>query len=162
MVAEIERVAQNTKFNGVALLDGTFASKAFQIGADTTDTVSISIDRERADHFCHGVARAATTATGAAVVGANAFDSTTNAMVLNNTLIGDSTDESAAAKATAINLLTGTTGVTATASTTAGGFATFMAGATETAAVTIGTTLVTLEFDQTARMIRLQQKPSFL
>ena len=56
MVAEIDRVAQNTKFNGVALLDGTFTSKAFQIGADTTDTVSISIDRERADHR-HGVAR---------------------------------------------------------------------------------------------------------
>ena len=28
LVAEIDRVAQNTKFNGVALLDGTFTSKA--------------------------------------------------------------------------------------------------------------------------------------
>ena len=145
LVAEIDRVAQNTKFNGVALLDGTFTSKAFQIGADTTDTVSISSITSARTTALGSLDP--TTATGAAVVGANAFDSTTNAMVLNNTLIGDSTDESAAAKATAINLLTGTTGVTATASTTAGGFATFMAAATETAAVTIGTTLVTLDFD---------------
>ena len=123
LVAEIDRVAQNTKFNGVALLDGTFTSKAFQIGADTTDTVSISSITSARTTALGSLDP--TTATGAAVVGANAFDSTTNAMVLNNTLIGDSTDESAAAKATAINLLTGTTGVTATASTTAGGFATF-------------------------------------
>ena len=65
LVAEIDRVAQNTKFNGVALLDGTFTSKAFQIGADTTDTVSISIDRQRADHSPWGRSTA-TTATGAA------------------------------------------------------------------------------------------------
>ena len=123
LVAEIDRVAQNTKFNGVALLDGTFTSKAFQIGADTTDTVSISSITSARTTALGSLDP--TTATGAAVVGANAFDSTTNAMVLNNTLIGDSTDESAAAKATAINLLTGTTGVTATASTTADGFATF-------------------------------------
>ena len=120
MVAEIERVAQNTKFNGVALLDGTFANKAFQIGADTTDTVSITSIASAATSAMGSLA--ATTATGAVIVDANAFDSTTNAMVLNNTLIGDSSDESAAAKATAINLLTGTTGVTATASTTADGF----------------------------------------
>ena len=82
LVAEIDRVAQNTKFNGVALLDGTFTSKAFQIGADTTDTVSIS-----------SIASARTTAlgsldpstaTGAVVVGANALAiALTNAMVLN-------------------------------------------------------------------------------
>ena len=145
LVAEIDRVAQNTKFNGVALLDGTFTSKAFQIGADTTDTVSISSITSARTTALGSLDP--TTATGAVVVGANAFDSTTNAMVLNNTLIGDSTDESAAAKATAINLLTGTTGVTATASTTADGFATFTAAATDTAAVTIGTTSVTLDFD---------------
>jgi len=142
LVAEIDRVAQNTKFNGVALLDGTFTSKAFQIGADTTDTVSISSITSARTTALGSLDP--TTATGAVVVGANAFDSTTNAMVLNNTLIGDSTDESAAAKATAINLLTGTTGVTATASTTADGFATFTAATTDTAAVTIGTTLVNL------------------
>jgi len=145
LVAEIDRVAQNTKFNGVALLDGTFTSKAFQIGADTTDTVSItSITSARTTALG---SLDATTATGAAAVSASAFDSTTNAMVLNNTLIGNSTDASAAAKATAINLLTGTTGVTATASTTADGFATFTAATGETAAVTIGATTVTLEFD---------------
>ena len=159
LVAEIDRVAQNTKFNGVALLDGTFTSKAFQIGADTTDTVSITRSRVRGPPPWGRSTQQQLLVL--LVVGANAFDSTTNAMVLNNTLIGDSTDESAAAKATAINLLTGTTGVTATASTTADGFATFTAAATDTAAVTIGTTSVTLDFDK-AVMILTAAKPSFL
>lgn len=39
--AEIERVANQTTFNGTKLLDGNFASKAFQIGADSAQTISI-------------------------------------------------------------------------------------------------------------------------
>ena len=31
LVAEIDRVAEKTKFNGIALLDGSFTSKAFQV-----------------------------------------------------------------------------------------------------------------------------------
>jgi len=42
LVAEIDRVAVNTKFNGNALLDGTFSSQAFQVGADVGETVTIS------------------------------------------------------------------------------------------------------------------------
>jgi len=40
--SEIDRVAQQTSFNGVKLLDGTFASQAFQVGANQNETVSIS------------------------------------------------------------------------------------------------------------------------
>jgi len=147
LVAEIDRVAQNTKFNGVALLDGSFTSKAFQIGADTTDTVSItSITSARTAAI--GSAAATTTATGAADVGANAFVATsgdTNAMVLNNTLIGASASDSSKDKAAAINVLTGTHGVTATAGsfdsaafTAVGGNAT--PGATDTITVSGVTT----------------------
>ena len=39
--AEIDRVATNTSFNDIALLDGTFTSKVFQVGAGATETVSI-------------------------------------------------------------------------------------------------------------------------
>ena len=42
LVAEIDRVAEKSAFNGIKLLDGTFTSKAFQVGADKGDTISIS------------------------------------------------------------------------------------------------------------------------
>ena len=39
--AEINRVAEQTAFNGVKLLDGSFSSQAFQIGANQGETISI-------------------------------------------------------------------------------------------------------------------------
>ena len=74
LVSEIDRVAQNTKFNGVALLDGTFTSKAFQIGADTTDTVSITSISSARTSAIGGTSTS--TATGAAAVDANAIVAT--------------------------------------------------------------------------------------
>ena len=40
LVAEIGRVASNTKFNGINLLDGSLTSTAFQVGADASDTIT--------------------------------------------------------------------------------------------------------------------------
>jgi flagellin len=44
LTAEINRVATNTKFNDVALLDGTFTSTSFQIGAGDVDTIDATTD----------------------------------------------------------------------------------------------------------------------
>jgi len=41
MLAEIERVAGQTKFNGQALLDGTFNGSTFQVGANVGETIQI-------------------------------------------------------------------------------------------------------------------------
>ncbi len=41
LVSEIDRVATQTEFNGTKLLDGTFTSKAFQIGANAGQSISI-------------------------------------------------------------------------------------------------------------------------
>ncbi len=43
LMAEIERIADNTKFNNQNLLLGTFTSKAFQIGANVGETIAVSI-----------------------------------------------------------------------------------------------------------------------
>lgn len=40
--AEINRVASQTSFNGTKLLDGGFANKVFQVGANQGETISIS------------------------------------------------------------------------------------------------------------------------
>ncbi|MGV3655873.1 MAG: flagellin, partial [Noviherbaspirillum sp.] len=39
--SEIDRVAKQTSFNGTSLLDGDFTSKAFQVGANQGQTISI-------------------------------------------------------------------------------------------------------------------------
>lgn len=41
LIAEIDRVAQNSSFNGVRLLDGGFATQQFQVGANADQTVAI-------------------------------------------------------------------------------------------------------------------------
>jgi len=40
--SEINRVATQTNFNGVKLLDGSFTNKTFQVGANSGETISVS------------------------------------------------------------------------------------------------------------------------
>ena len=42
LVAEVQRVGSQTSFNGINLLDGSFTSKAFQVGANSGETISIA------------------------------------------------------------------------------------------------------------------------
>jgi len=42
LMAEIDRVSNQTKFNGVNLLNGSFTAQAFQVGANASETVTIS------------------------------------------------------------------------------------------------------------------------
>lgn len=114
LVAEIDRVASNSNFNGVKLLDGTFSSKSFQIGPGTGDTVSISsINTARTSSL--GVVTSATV-TGSAV--------TTNAIAagdvtINGTDIG-TPDSDAKSVAAAINNVQNQVVATANAATATG------------------------------------------
>jgi flagellin len=42
LVLEIDRVANQTNFNGVKLLDGSFAAQSFQVGANVGETIEIT------------------------------------------------------------------------------------------------------------------------
>ena len=42
-VEAIDRISDTTKFNGKALLDGSFTGQTFQIGSNSTDTVTLDI-----------------------------------------------------------------------------------------------------------------------
>jgi len=42
LLAEIDRVANQTSFNGVKLLDGSFSSAVFQVGANSGETITVS------------------------------------------------------------------------------------------------------------------------
>ncbi len=42
LISEIQRVGSQTEFNGTKLLDGSFSQKAFQVGANSGQTIDIS------------------------------------------------------------------------------------------------------------------------
>ncbi|MBZ0145233.1 MAG: flagellin [Rhodocyclaceae bacterium] len=42
-IAEIERIAAQTSFNGQKILDGTFGNAVFQVGANVNETISIGL-----------------------------------------------------------------------------------------------------------------------
>lgn len=43
LIAEMDRISTNTKFGNVNLLDGTFSNQSFQVGANASETLSVSI-----------------------------------------------------------------------------------------------------------------------
>ncbi|MBL4782127.1 MAG: hypothetical protein JKX92_07780 [Porticoccaceae bacterium] len=120
LLAEVQRVGQTTEFNGQKILDGSFSSAQFQVGANANQTISFGITGATTDIL------GAYQATGNAV-GTAAFDG--DSFTINSVEVGVSvgtaaaglTADSAAAKATAINSKTSDTGVTATAANTVQG-----------------------------------------
>jgi flagellin len=152
LVSEIDRVAEKASFNGIKLLDGTFTSKAFQVGADKGDTISIaSISSTRTSSM--GAYKAASV-TSSAITGAVAGtgDLTINSVDIKASVSdGVSTANalgSAKAVATAIN--ESGTGVTATATTALAG-QTADAASPDAGTVTInGVTTATVTFNTDA------------
>jgi flagellin len=102
LIAEIDRVAANSKFNGVSLLDGTFTSQQFQIGANNGQTISISsIASARTASL--GASTSATVTSG--VVTANAIAA--GDLVINGVDIGAIGTNDARSVAAAINAVGG-------------------------------------------------------
>jgi flagellin len=44
LAKELDDIANKTKFNGTALLDGSFTAKNFQVGADASDQLAVTIN----------------------------------------------------------------------------------------------------------------------
>ena len=128
LIAEIDRVANNTTFNGIKLLDGTFTSQDLQVGAGngTNDRINISIANAKASSLGNAsYSGSAASVTSTAVVASSAL--VANSLAINGFSVGASVSDnvsfvgstgSAIAKVTAINAVSGSTGVTATAGTT--------------------------------------------
>jgi flagellin len=120
--AEIDRVAQNSSFNGTKLLDGSFTAKNFQIGANNTssDVIQISsIASARTSDLGSAGSTYAASNTGTATTAALAAgDLTLNGQQVGASKIGALPGQSAASAfsiAEAINAVSGQSGVTATA-----------------------------------------------
>jgi len=125
LIEEIERVATTTSFNGNNLLDGSFTSKVFQVGANGADTVSITSIASAKTADIGSTTTYTSSLAGQSSVSGTAI-ATGDDLKLNNVLIGASVDDgvstagetgSALAIANAVNAVSADTGVTATAST---------------------------------------------
>jgi flagellin len=68
LVEEITRVADGAKFNGVTLLDGSFTSTAFQVGADSADTITAATDFDMTALAGYAAADISTAAAATAVI----------------------------------------------------------------------------------------------
>jgi len=125
LISEIQRVAEDTTFNGQPLLDGSFEGTTFQIGPNNGDTIDISIGQMTTDVLgagaTAGISAFGTTST-AASLGPNALS--TGDLIINGVTIGTSSGAddtssafdksgSAIAKVAAINERSEDTGVVA-------------------------------------------------
>lgn len=60
-IAEVDRIAKQTNFNGVKVLDGSFGTATFQVGANVGETISVSLTTD----VTSGAIGTINTATGA-------------------------------------------------------------------------------------------------
>ena len=126
LTSEIDRVATQTAFNGNKLLDGSLSNANFQVGANASQTISMSISSARITNLGVGG-----TSTAVGVASSTTAYNGLGAATINGTVISASQNDgvsfvggaqagttSALAAANAITAQAGTTGVTATASST--------------------------------------------
>jgi flagellin len=120
LYSEIDRIAETTQFNGVNLLDGSSSNKTFQIGANSGQTVSFSLDSVTAkDLNLNGFSALGTLNGGR--IGSTLYTAATAINAGDIVLNGISLGSFAAASVTVndvenlINNKTGQHGVTATA-----------------------------------------------
>ena len=119
LVAEIDRVATQTAFNGTKLLNGGFTGAVFQIGANAGDSITIdSIANSTAAQLGtqNTFTLVATVAYTAALVAASYDAITVNAISVNGVALGAIASASSAAEragqiVAAVNDKTGSTGV---------------------------------------------------
>ena len=139
LIEEVKRVSNNTAFNGVNLLDGSFQDQQFQIGANSGQTLNLPALADarvtslgRSAVSLNGVAGSLLGEAGApgatAAAGSNGMDAATNLVFTNpegsSSPITWAAGASAKEIAAAINLKANSLGITATAtnSATIGGF----------------------------------------
>ncbi|TIH09287.1 flagellin [Pseudomonas leptonychotis] len=127
---ELNRISETTSFGGRKILDGSFGSQAFQVGANAYETISVSIgsaatDRIGINRFTSDSAGANATASGAAFSATSGSAYSSASFNINsklsdgNVAISGAASGSASEVARAVNSKSDETGVTANARTVA-------------------------------------------
>ena len=119
LIAELDRISQTTEFNGTRLLDGSFGTQQFQVGANANQTIIAATANVRATAYGNNQVQAA---GGVATLAAFGSNSTTAGSVAINGALGSATvtiaaNSTAKANSDLINAQKSSTGVSATART---------------------------------------------
>lgn len=142
---ELDRIAETTEFNGVKLLDGSSGDTTLQIGANSGQTLTFSINAVTTNDLGLNGGLNKSELNGGRVTAATT--GTAGEMLINGVDIPDSASASAPDIASAINGVTAETGVTASAYNVIQGSdeSTTVTGITDGLEITVGTgTKVTL------------------
>ena len=125
LVSELDRISTTTEFNGQKLLDGTFGTQQFQVGANANQTITATTANVRTSVYGNHQIKAA----GIDVMwdtadtwGTNGVDASTLRIngALGSRQVAIAANQTASDMAASINAAAGSTGVTATAVTQAG------------------------------------------
>ncbi len=121
LVSEIDRVAKQSDFNGTKLLDGSFTSQLFQVGANAGQSIAInSVVNAKADALGNAKFADPVSSDAAIAVPTGAITAMTVNGVKIGSFEGDTPEKFANAAAGAINAKIGETGVYASVEATAG------------------------------------------
>jgi flagellin len=105
---ELTRISETTKFGATSLLDGSFGTKQFQVGANANETINVTLGNMAADAIgAHEISGASTGAFGITAAGSLAASNAANTggtISLNGTDITLSAGGGASTVADAINL----------------------------------------------------------
>nr|BAB16756.1 flagellin [Paracidovorax avenae] len=117
LLSEMDRIAGNTEFNGQKLLDGSFGSATFQVGANANQTITATTGNFRTNNYGAQLTASATGAatTGATAGSAGAAAGTVVIAGLQTKTVNVAAAGTASDIASAVNAVADSTGVTASA-----------------------------------------------
>ena len=116
LYSELDRIAETTQFNGINLLDGSNKSTTLQIGANSGETLSFSIDAVTTKDLNLNAVSGTGDLNGGRVSGTSAVTATVaNEVSINGASIDGTTSGTADEIAAAINKKQGLSGVSASA-----------------------------------------------
>ncbi|AEB86523.1 flagellin [Alicycliphilus denitrificans] len=113
LLSELDRISVTTEFNGQKLLDGSFGSATFQVGANANQTITATTGNFRTTTYGTNLAQSANQAAAATAPASGAATVIVNGLQA-KTVNVDAAD-TAAKIAAAVNAVADTTGVTASA-----------------------------------------------
>ena len=116
LVAELQRIADTTEFNGLKVLNGAFGSQTFQVGANAYQTITVGGADVRTNKYGLNTAVSAAAQPGASS-GYNAGTLTINGLTAKTVVIA--ANDTAKVVADRINAVAAETGVSASARTLA-------------------------------------------
>jgi len=159
LISEIERVSEETNFNGVKLLNGDFKDATFQVGANQGETIDVSVGQVTVDTLGAGsTGGLSSTASANALQNGDLYINgveVKGSSSADDTASTDNASASAIAKAAAINKVSGETGVTAEVNTnTVGGSVQTAAAASADGTVTLNGVAITVSVTTDAASTR--------